>query len=75
MTGIESKVEFIGKVRSTWELQAGTVIGQIADDARECRMVSQHERGSLEYYRPLKAAALAHGLTSTHNSTRSSYCE
>jgi hypothetical protein len=60
MAGIESKVEFIGKVRGAWKLQAGTVIAQIADDTGECRMVSQHESGGLEYDRPLKAATLEH---------------
>jgi hypothetical protein len=61
---IESKVEFIGKVRGAWKLQAGTVIAQITDDTAQCRMASQHESGGLEYYRPLKAPALEHDLSS-----------
>ena len=62
--GIEGKVEFIGKVRSARQLQAGTMIAQIADNARKYRTVSQHESGGLEYDRPLNAAALEHDLSS-----------
>jgi len=32
MSRIEGKVEFGGKVRGAWTMQAGTVIAQIADD-------------------------------------------
>jgi|HubBroStandDraft_6_1064221.scaffolds.fasta_scaffold108923_2 hypothetical protein len=61
---IKGKVEFNGQVRSAWELQAGTMIAQIADDARQYRMVSQHESGSLEYDRPLNTTTLEHDLCS-----------
>jgi hypothetical protein len=62
MALIESKVEFIGKSRGTWKLQAGTVIAQIADQTGEYRMVSQHEGGRLAHNRPLNPATLEHDL-------------
>ena len=70
MAGIKGKIKFIGKVRGTWKLQAGTMIAQIADHAGEYRMVSQQESGRLAYDRPLNTATLEHDLFQTGNSTK-----
>ena len=40
------------------------MIAQVADGTKPCRMTSQHESGSLEYYSPLKTATLEHDLSS-----------
>jgi hypothetical protein len=64
MARIESKVEFVGKFRGAWKLQAGTAIAQIVDHTRKCRMVSQHENSRLAYDRPLNTATLEHDLFS-----------
>jgi hypothetical protein len=63
MAAIKSKVEFFGQVRSAWQLQTGSAIAQIADNTAQCRMVSHHESGNLEYHRPLKAPTLNHDLS------------
>ena len=61
--GIESKVEFAGKIRGALKLQAGTVIAQITDNTTDGRPASQNEGGGLVYYCPWKAPTLKHGKT------------
>ncbi len=64
MASIEGKLEFDGKVRGAWKMQAGTEIGQVADDTTDRRAAGHNELGSLEYFGPRKLPTLKHGQSS-----------
>ena len=58
--GIEGKVEFGGKARSAWKMQAGATIGQIANDTIESHATGRNDFGALEYFGPRKPPMLNH---------------
>lgn len=61
MACIEGKVEFGGKVRGAWKMQAGTMIAQIANDTTHGRAAGHNELGTLEYFGPREPPTLEHG--------------
>jgi len=63
MACIERKLEFGGKARGAWKVQAGTVTGQIADDTIERRAAGHNYFGALEYFSSRKPPTLQHGQT------------
>ena len=62
--GVESKVEFVGKVCGACKLQAGTVIAQVTDNTPDHRRTGQDEGGGLVYCCPSKAPTFKHGQAS-----------
>jgi hypothetical protein len=67
---VKGKLEFGGKIRSAWNMQAGTAIAQIADDAIDRRAVGKNQLGGLENFGPRKPPTLKHGKPPNSNLPR-----